>query len=59
MKEKLTFTEYLMSCLQKEALEKYWREHYGKETTDKTTSSDDKKASRKQTTSGTTTKPVS
>ena len=42
MKEKLTFTEYLMSCLQKEALEKYWREHYGKETTDKTTSSDDK-----------------
>ena len=27
MSEKITFTQYIMSCLQKENMEQYWREH--------------------------------
>jgi hypothetical protein len=59
MSEEITFTEYIMSCLQKEAMENYWREHYGKEATNKNTDSKNTSTGRKQSTTRTTTKPVS
>ena len=58
--EEITFTEYVMRCLDPEACIKIYRERkYGKKTTNKKTGSEDQGASEEQTTSGTTTKPVS
>ena len=58
MTDKITFTEYIMSCLQKEALEQCWREKHGEETTDKETGTEDSRAGEEQTTPGTPVKPV-
>ena len=56
----ITFTEYVMRCLDPEACIKIYRERkYGEKTTNKKPGPENKKASEKQTTSGTTTKPVS
>jgi len=56
----ITFTEYVMRCLDPEACIKIYRERkYGKKTTDKKPGSENKGTSEEQTTSGATTKPVS
>ena len=60
MTEKITFTEYVMRCLEPEVCIKIYRERkYGKKTTDKKPGPENKGASEEQTTPGTTTKPVS
>ena len=60
MTKKITFSEYIMSCLEPEACIKIYRERkYGKKTTNTKTGSEDQGASEEQTTSGATTKPVS
>ena len=53
----ITFTQYIMSCLQKDAMEKYWREN-GKKANDEITDSKDKTTSDGESTSRTIIKPV-
>ena len=60
MDEEITFTEYVMRCLDPEVCIKIYRERkHGEKNTNKKPGPENKKASEKQTTSGTTTKPVS
>ena len=60
MDEEITFSEYVMRCLDPEVCIKIYRERkYGKKTTNKKPSPENKGASKGQTTPGTTTKPIS
>jgi|TARA_R110002051_G_scaffold284854_1_gene347020 hypothetical protein len=60
MGEEITFSEYVMRCLDPKVCIKIYRERkHGKKTTNQKTGSKNKSASEEQTTSRTTTKPVS